>query len=223
MRPITDKQKKLLEKAFTKLDFVDCKAAEYAGVSIATAQKYRVNVFNLYPNGQFSAEQKKLILKAHKLKYSICKAAEYAGVSQRVVFYYWKKNDLNPQSNNKNISQKKVDKILEGHKLEYSLLKTAEYAGVSQGTVYTYWKKNGLKAYGKNNEERKTSQEKLDKILEAHKLRYSTSQTADYAGVGRSVAWKYLKQEGLKPHGRKSIETEISDKSSEQGLEMIVK
>jgi predicted transcriptional regulator len=216
--PVSEDKRKLLEEAFIKLKYVDREAAEYAGVSPKTAQRYRVNVFKLGPNSELSAEKKRLILEAHKLGHYIKKAAEYAGVSQTTVLNYWKNNSLKVHYTDRKFSQEKIAKILEGHKLGYSTTETARYAGTNQPTVCAYWKKEGLKAHGKNNEESKVSQEKLEKILEAHKLRYSIIKAAEHAGVSQPTVLNYWKKNGLKAHGKMGVKN-ISKESIEKILE----
>jgi len=163
---ITNEQKRLLKKAIVDLKYVDQKAAEYAGVGHTTAQKYRVKVFNLDPNGQLSVEQKKLILEAHKPKCSSYKVADYVGVSRQTVLDYWEKCGLKIPGKNKKISQEKVEKIFEAHKLVYSTRNSSEYAGVSRQTVLDYWKKKGLKAHGKKSIETEISDKSSEQNLE---------------------------------------------------------
>ncbi len=99
----------------------------------------------------------------------------------------------------KQITEEQKKRIFEAHKLEMSTYESAEYSGVSSQTVRNYWKEKGLKPHYKFKGQQ-ISENKIDKIFEAHKLEMSILESSEYAEVSERTVHRYWKKEGLKPH-----------------------
>lgn len=189
--------------------------AEYAGVSTPTVISYlrKAGLEPRYGRGRppkMTLEEK--ILHAHELKLTTREAGLYAGVSKTTIRGYWEKAGLKFHGHFCGpLPKKTIDKICEAHKLKLGIIDAAEYAGVDKVTIQKYWRNAGLEPNFISGGQ-PLPQETIDKILEAHKLKMSRTEAAEYAGVSVDSVTKYWHGAGLYPPSKSTLSQKTIDK-----------
>lgn len=172
------------------------------------------------------------IFEAHKQGMTLAEAARYAQAAPSTVELYWLRAGLEVVRREcREISDEQKAKILEAHSKGMSTGEAARYAGCSDTAVSRYWDKAGLKPNfepgqlvlpqelidkrrqsGLPVDFNQQSQEKVDKISEAHKLGMTLNEAAEHAGVSIGTVQKCWRKAGLKANLKSDLPQEKIDK-----------
>ncbi|MBW2972272.1 hypothetical protein KY359_04520 [Candidatus Woesearchaeota archaeon] len=208
-RQLTEKQLEMIIEAH-HMGYSTTQAAIYANTSPRTIRKYWKDKGLEAHNPRapvLTSEQIEKITAAHGMGHSMAEAAAYSNTSERTVQKYWRLNNLDPNYKKaKDLTKKQKRRIAKAHQLGFSISQTAVYAQTSQMSVRIYWREFGLKPHYKKGGQSNMTEEKIDRIIEAHQLGYSTIQAAEYAQTNSSTVRKYWRMNGLKPHNKKPPE-----------------